>query len=143
MFVFLLQVRGLLIIVKEVTGLLAFTQLLLGLLHQELLPLPHLHPCARLQWLRQEDYSRLRGWWKKLLRRVKHPVTMHRLQEPEQACTNHFLPMIVPLTNQSWRHFVTSDEKTLVCVHPVKPVEFKDTQVCDVLDVWCDMLINH
>ena len=48
-----------------------------------------------------------------------------------------------PLTNQSWRHFVTSDEKTLVCVHPVKPVEFKDTQVCDVLDVWCDMLINH
>ena len=34
-----------------------------------------------------------------------------------------------PLTDQTWRQFLTSDETTVVCVHPAKPVEFKDTEV--------------
>ena len=34
-----------------------------------------------------------------------------------------------PLTNQTWKQFMTSDEKTIVCVHPAKPAEFKDTKV--------------
>ena len=40
-----------------------------------------------------------------------------------------------PLANQTWRQFLTSDEKTIVCVHPVKPVEFSNTKVVFVCTV--------
>ena len=48
--------------------------------------------------------------------------------DPERQDTS-FPSADRPLTNQTWQQFQTSDEKTIVCVHPVKPVEFKDTQV--------------
>ena len=34
-----------------------------------------------------------------------------------------------PLNNQTWRQLLTSDKKTIVCVHPAKPVPIQDTKV--------------
>ena len=34
-----------------------------------------------------------------------------------------------PLNNETWRQFLTSDEKTIVCVHPAKSVQLQDTKV--------------
>ena len=34
-----------------------------------------------------------------------------------------------PLNSQTWRQFLTSDKKTIVCVHPAKPVPIQDTKV--------------
>ena len=34
-----------------------------------------------------------------------------------------------PLSSQSWRQFLTTDEKTIVCVHPAKSVPIQDTKV--------------
>ena len=34
-----------------------------------------------------------------------------------------------PLNGQTWRQFLTSDDKTIVCVHPAKSVPIQDTKV--------------
>ena len=44
-------------------------------------------------------------------------------------CEDSFTSANRPLSNQTWRQFLTSDEKTIVCVHPMKPVEISDTKV--------------
>ena len=66
------------------------------------------------------------------------PPSFHESRKPRLSLLEHrtkledksFPSADSPLTNQTWRQFLTSDEKTIVCVHPVKPVEFQDTKVC-------------
>lgn len=53
------------------------------------------------------------------------PLVVHERCKRRPSLLEHS-----PLTNQTWRQFLTSDEKMIVCVHPVKPVEFRDTKVC-------------
>ena len=44
-----------------------------------------------------------------------------------------------PLNSQTWRQFLTSDEKTIVCVHPAKSVPIQDTKV---LQIHAEVIIN-
>lgn len=58
------------------------------------------------------------------LRGLREERNQHKTDKDEQ-----FPSADRPLTNQARRQFLTTDEKTIVCVHPAKPVEFKDTKV--------------
>jgi hypothetical protein len=45
-----------------------------------------------------------------------------------------------PLSSQTWRQFLTSDEKTIVCVHPAKSVPIQATKV---LQIHAEIIVLH
>ncbi len=53
-----------------------------------------------------------------------------RSSKPRENLDREEFPLVKgPLSNQTWRQFLTSDEKTIVCVHPAKSVPIQATKV--------------
>ena len=60
----------------------------------------------------------------------ERPVSTFERSKPREKFNNRSFPSDKSaLNSQEWRQFLTSDEKTIVCVHPAKPVSLQDTKV--------------
>lgn len=57
-----------------------------------------------------------------------------RFSKPRESFERQEFPSAKgPLNSQTWRQFLTSDEKTIVCVHPAKSVPIQDTKVLQIM----------
>ena len=63
----------------------------------------------------------------------ERPEATFERSKPREKFNNQPFPSDKSaLNSKEWRQFLTSDEKTIVCVHPAKSVPFQDTKVLQI-----------
>ena len=98
------------------------------------------HPCSQLTTSRTlvAIHSSLKSYPLVHCRPISHASTdaeetSHRVSyfsQPREKEEDQLFPAAKsPLRDVTWRQFLTSDEKIIVCVHPEKAVQLEDTKV--------------